>query len=115
MASSSKTVRFGENIIEMSSHDTQESDEEYYEIFTSEAESFATSDEDDAEILQMALEGAYTCSPCKRSMVDPAERSSYLFYDKDLMDEIEENGEAGDLHVCDFSLCMEFVYVFVVC
>ena len=99
MASSSKTVQFGENIIDISKEaggDTQESDKEYCEIFTSEAESFATSDEDDAEILQMALEGAYTCSPCKRSIIDPAERSSYLLYDKDLMDGSEDGREAGD-------------------
>ena len=52
----SKGVKFGAKIIIPTGEvgDTAESDEDYYEIFTSEAESFATSDEEDAELLQMA-------------------------------------------------------------
>ena len=62
---------------------------------SSEAESYSISDKENAELLQMALEGAYTCSPCK-AMIDPAERSSYLLFDKDLMS--EDDDEIGKLH-----------------
>ena len=99
MASSSKGVKFGAEIIIPNGEvgDTVESDEGYYEIFTSEAESFATSDEEDTELLQMALEGAYTCSPFKRStIIDPAERPSYLLFDKGLMSEEERDDELGN-------------------
>ena len=99
MALLSKGVKFGAKIIIPTGEvgDTAESDEDYYEIFTSEAESFATSDEEDAELLQMALEGAYTSSPFKRStIIDPAERPSYLLFDKDLMSEEECDDELGN-------------------
>ena len=99
MASSSKGVKFGTEFIIGTGKvgDNAESDEDCCEIFKSEAESFATSDEEDAELLQMALEGAYTCSAFKRStIVDPAERSSYLLFDKDLMGEEECDDELGN-------------------
>ena len=98
MVSSSKGVKFGAEIIigTGDGDDNAESDEEFCEILTNEVESFATSDEEDTELLQMALEGAYTCSPFKRStVIDPAERSSYLLYDKDLMCE-ECDDELGN-------------------
>ena len=69
MASSSKGVHFGEKTITATSNvgDNDESDndksDEYFEIFMSEAESYATSDEENAKLLQIALEGAY---PVKR-------------------------------------------------
>lgn len=55
---------------------------------TSEAESLATSDEEDAEILQVALESAYSCSPSlfSKCALDPAERLSLLLLDKDFLD-----------------------------
>lgn len=103
MASPSKGVKFGAKIVVTADgnveSDDVDIDEEYCEIFTSEgeAESFATSDEEDAELLQMALEGAYTCSPFKHSaIIDPAERSSYLLLDKDLMSEDECDNEQGN-------------------
>jgi len=40
----------------------ESSDESFYEIITSKAESLRTSDEDDAEFIQLALENAFTCS-----------------------------------------------------
>ena len=44
--------------------ESSDSEDEYYEITsTSEAESLATSDEEDAELLEVALDGAYSCSP----------------------------------------------------
>ena len=53
MASSSKGVKFGAEIIFGTGDggDNAESDEDFCEILTSEAESFATSDEEDAELL----------------------------------------------------------------
>ena len=61
-----------------------EEEKEFCEITTSEGEPYDTLDEEDAELLQAALESAYTCSPFKQGR-DPAERSSYLLLDKDLM------------------------------
>ena len=71
------------------------SESEFYEITSSEAESICTSDEEDAERLEVVLEGAYTCSPnlYQYSSLDPAERSSLLFFDKDI-------GESGDECKC---------------
>ena len=42
----------------------------------------------DAEILQVALESAYSCSPSvfSKRALDPAERSSLLLLDKDFLD-----------------------------
>ena len=100
MASPPKGVKFGAEIIIATGEggDNTESDGDYCGIFTSEAESFSTSDEEDAELLQIALEGAYICSPFKRStIIDPAKRSLYLLFDKDLMGEDEcKNDEPGN-------------------
>lgn len=67
--------------------DISDSDDDFVEI-TSEAESLATSDEEDAEILQVALESAYSCSPSlfSKCALDPAERLSLLLLDKDFLD-----------------------------
>ena len=68
--------------------ESSDSEDEYYEITsTSEAESLATSDEEDAELLEVALDGAYSCSPSVflKSTRDPAERSSLLLLDKDFL------------------------------
>ena len=67
------------------SDEEEKFEEEFYEITTSEGEPYTTSEEEDAELLQVALESAYTCSPFKQGR-DPA---SYLLLDKDLMDEEE--------------------------
>ena len=58
----------------------------------SEEESYnSSSDEDDANRWQVLLEQAYTSSRdwFLRSAVDPAQRSSLLFLDKDLIDSDE--------------------------
>ena len=72
-----------------------DSESEFYEITSSEAESVCSSDEEDAERLEVVLEGAYTCSPklYQCSSLDPAERSSLLLFDKDI-------GESGDECKC---------------
>ena len=84
--------------------DNNDSDEEFYEIITSEGESFVTSDEEDAEFLQVALENAYTCSPLKQTR-DPAEMSSYLLLDKDFC-------EDDDLGICLLSLLVGYMHSF---
>ena len=63
-------------------------EESFYEITTSERESLSSSDENNAEELEMVLHSAYTCSPQKfRS--DPVLRNSLLLWDKDLLDSDE--------------------------
>ena len=54
-------------------------------------ESFNSSDDEDANRWQVLLEQAYTSSPDRlsSSAVDPAQRSSLLFLDKDLIDSDE--------------------------
>ena len=79
----------------------EEFEEEFCEITTSEGEPYDTSDEEDAELLQAALESAYTCSPFKQGR-DPAERSSYLLLDKDLIDE----DEMGTVSLCVSQNCI---------
>ena len=67
--------------------DISDSDDDFVEI-TSEAESLATSDEEDAELLEVAYESAYSCNPAlfSKCTLDPAERSSLLLLDKDFLD-----------------------------
>jgi len=79
----SRTVTFDcDNVVITSGVSVdKESSDNFYTITTSEAESFVTSDEDDPEFIQMALENAFTCSPLKCK--DPAEMSSNLLLDKD--------------------------------
>ena len=72
--------------------DNNESDEDFYEITTSEADSFVTSNKEDAEFLKVGLESAYMCSPMKQAR-DPAEMSLYLLLDKNLF--CEEDGHLG--------------------
>ena len=68
--------------------DDSSSGDEFCEITTSEAESFCTSEEEDAELLEMALDGAYSCNPSlfSKCALDPAERSSLLLLEKDFLD-----------------------------
>ena len=66
------------------------SEEDVYKITMSEPESLSTSDDEDSQLLEMALGSAYTCSPSlfRKSSVaalDPAERTSLLFLDKDFI------------------------------
>ena len=63
------------------------SDESFYEITTSEGDVLSSSDYDDTEILDLALQSAYTCSPKKRKFKNnPASRNSLLLWDKDFVD-----------------------------
>ena len=79
-----------ESVLHETSDSGSDSESDFYEITSSEPESICSSDED-AERLEVVLEGAYTCSPTlyQSSSLDPAERSSLLFLDKDI-------GESGD-------------------
>ena len=82
-------------MVEVTDEDFSSSDESLREIVTtSEAESFSSSDEEDAERVEMILERAYTCSPSffsRPSPLDPMERNSLLLLDKDLLDDGEMN------------------------
>ena len=92
-ASAPKRVAFAEDAAHCSATeesdetDASDSDDDFVEI-TSEAESLATSDEEDAQLLQVALESAYSCNPSifSKCTLDPAERSSLLLLDKDFLD-----------------------------
>ena len=68
--------------------DISDSDNDFIEIIMSEAESLATSDEEDAELLEVAYESAYSYNPAlfSKRTLDPAERSSLLLLDKDFLD-----------------------------
>ena len=116
MASTSKCkVSFSEIVTEKEmmdsgQHETSDidsdSESDFYEITSSEPESICSSDEEDAERLEVVLEGAYTCSPTvyQSSNLDPAERSSLLFLDKD----IGESGESGDERKCSDPVVKKF-------
>lgn len=94
MASTSKCkVSFSETVTEKwvaesALHETSDSgsdsESDFYEITSSKPESICSSDEEDAERLEVVLEGANTCSPTlyQSSSLDPAERSSLLFLDR---------------------------------
>ena len=70
------------------SEDYLNSDEEsFFEITTSEADSLSSSDNDDAEKLEIALQSAYSCSPKKlRLKNEPMLRNSLLLLDKDFIE-----------------------------
>ena len=100
MASTSKkrSVSFLENVTvevqrQYSSEDS-ESEGGFREITSSEAETVNnTSDEEDAERLEIALQLSYCCDPSllkSSAAFDPAERNSLLFLDKDLCYDAEE-------------------------
>ena len=79
-----------------SEHEHEEDDhlsteDSFCEITTSEGESYNSSDDEDANSWEVLLEQAYTSSPdwFSSSAVDPAQRSSLLFLDKDLIDSDE--------------------------
>ena len=73
--------------------DSDSSGSEFHEIITSsgsEEDTYASSDEDDALLLELAIGGAYACDPPlfkKKSENEPCTRSSLLFLDKDLLDD----------------------------
>lgn len=71
--------------------DSSDSDSDFREIVTSSSEAVATSDEEDLELLELALESAYTCSPSKYAG-DPCMRNSLLLLDKDLLDDEDVEG-----------------------
>ena len=75
----------------------------FCEITSSEDESVYTSDEDDAETLQLFLEQAYTGSPTS-SGLDPAQRSSLLLLDKDFIDSDSDGllSEGGCTRACAY-------------
>ena len=52
-------------------------------------ESTSEGDEIDAHLLERVLEGAYSSRVCPSSL-DPAQRDSILFYDKDLCGDMED-------------------------
>ena len=92
---SSAKVSFSATVstVEVTDDDFSSSEESFREIVTtSEAESFSSSDEEDAERVEMIFERAYTCSPSmfsRPSPLAPAERSSLLLLDKDLLNDGE--------------------------
>lgn len=55
---------------------------------TSEGD-FSSSDEIDTHLLERVLEGAYSSRVCPSSL-DPAQRDSILFYDKDLCSDMKD-------------------------
>ena len=71
--------------------ESSDSDSDFREIITSSSEAVATSDEEDLELLELALESAYTCSPSKFAG-DPCMRNSLLLLDKDLLDDEDVEG-----------------------
>ena len=75
------------------SGDDTDTDEDFHEIMSSEAESgWSTSGEEDAEHLEAVLERVYSCSPSlfRSSGLDPAERSSLLLLNKEIGESEEE-------------------------
>ena len=64
---------------------TSSSDESFYEITTSEAESQSTTGEEDTELVALAIEQAASSPSKTKSMLDPVERSSLLFLDKEMI------------------------------
>ena len=82
------TTESTESTAPLSLFDSSESDDDFCEITTSEGESLATFDEEDAELLEMALDGAYSYNPSlfSKCTLDPAERSSLLLLDKDILE-----------------------------
>lgn len=96
MASTSvaKSVTFAaekEVIIEATEHSSDSSDEsdaaDYVESL-SEGEAWSSSDEEQAEFFECLLEGSLQAP--SRSSLDPAERKSLLFLDKDILKHEEE-------------------------
>ena len=73
---------------------SDDSGDDFCEITTSEGEPYNTSDEEDAEFLQMALESVYACSP--RKTREAAERSSYLLLDKDFVEDEDDIDDLGN-------------------
>ena len=78
------------------------SDEESFcEITTSEADSLSSSDDDDAEKLELVLQSAYACSPKKYKLTnDPVLRNSLLLLDKDFI-------EAEGTYVTNYSMKLQ--------
>ena len=86
-----------------SDSDSDSSSSDFHEIVTSssDAETVASSDEDDALLLELALGSAYGCDPSLFKNSEPSARSSLLFLDKHLLDDDSSVKEGkGDAHVC---------------
>ena len=88
--SRSKHVAFADQASSLAPEDSADSasEDEFCEITTSKAEPLSTSGEEDAELLKVALDGAYTRNPSffSKCALDLAERSSLLLLDKDFLD-----------------------------
>ena len=85
------------------SSDSDSSGSDFHEIITSssDAEGIASSDEDDANLLEVVLGSAYSCDPSllkKRARNEPSSRNSLLFLDKDLLE--DESLKEGKTCVC---------------
>ena len=98
MAASEVTVAKFEKSDDLTEN-TSESD--FCEIFSSETEFYNTLDEEDAEKLEVLLEGAYTCSPSlfKSSTSDPVERTSLLLLDKDFYSNSEYERKLSYIYI----------------
>ena len=80
-----------------SDSDTSSSDIREIITSSSDAEAIASSDEDDANLLEVILGSAYSCDPSpikKSARNEPSSRNSLLFLDKDLEDETLKEGKA---------------------
>ena len=69
--------------------DSDTSSSDFHEIITSssDAEDIGSSDEDDANLLEVVLGSAYLCDPSllnRSTRNEPSSRNSLLFLDKDL-------------------------------
>ena len=83
--------------------DHSSAEDSFCEITTSEGETFHSSDDKDAERWQMFLEQVYITSPHRLSRtVSPAQRTSLLLLDKDLVDS-DELSEGECVRVCVYS------------
>lgn len=83
-----------------SDSDSDSTSSDYQEIITSsESETFDTSDEEDADMLELVLESAFTSSPAKFGTGDPSARSSLLLLDKSLADDEAVKGRGAFLIV----------------
>lgn len=75
------------------SESSDESDIPDYVESLSEGEFWSSSDEEQAELFEHVLEGAYLAPLSSDSRIDPAERSSLLLLDKDILRHEDQEGE----------------------
>ena len=106
-------VRFSETIevlpaeeeSEGEGSDSDGSSSDFHEIITSssDAETIASSDEDDANLLEVILGSAFSCDPSllkKSARNEPSSRNSLLFLDKDLLDDEAKEGKSVCVCMC---------------